>query len=168
AMLLDDNPYKGILYCGLMITASGPKVVEYNCRFGDPECQVILPALQSDWLDLMWAAVNGELDDKEITADSQYHCCVVLTSGGYPKEYEKGKVISGIDEVSGDALIFHAGTAQKNSQSFTDGGRVLNVVCSGATLDEAIQNTYHEVEKISFDGMYYRKDIGAKGLKHLE
>ncbi len=168
AMILDENPYKGILYCGLMITDEGPKVVEYNCRFGDPECQVILPALKTDLLELMWAAVNEKLYEKEVSADSKYYCCVVLTSGGYPETYEKGKVISGLDEVSEETLIFHAGTAIKNGKPVTDGGRVLNAVCSGDTLEEAIKNTYSEVEKISFDDMHYREDIGAKGLKRLK
>ncbi len=168
AMILDENPYKGILYCGLMLTAEGPKVVEYNCRFGDPECQVILPALESDLLELMCATANEELDDKELDIDSRYYCCVVLTSGGYPEKYEKGKVITGVDTVSEDALVFHAGTAIKNNKLVTAGGRVLNVVCGGATLDDAIKNTYHEVEKISFDDIHYREDIGAKGLERLK
>ncbi len=168
AMVLDENPYKGILYCGLMITDEGPKVVEYNCRFGDPECQVVLPALKSDLLELMWATANEELDGKEVIIDSDYHCCLVLASGGYPEEYEKGKEITGLDNIAKDALIFHAGTAMKEDKLITDGGRVLNVVCSGATLSDALKNTYREAKKISFENMYYRKDIGHKGLEHLK
>jgi len=167
AMLLDEHPYKGILYCGLMITQEGPKVVEFNCRFGDPECQAILPSLQSDLLELLDAAANGNLDSKEVEIDDKYRCCVVLASEGYPLDYEKGKEITGIDDVSGDALVFHAGTKIQNGKLLTDGGRVLNVVGAGDTLQESIKNTYREVKKISFDNMYYRSDIGAKGLKHI-
>lgn len=168
AMLLDDTPYKGILYCGLMITDEGPKVVEYNCRFGDPECQAILPSLKSDLLELLDAAASGELADKEIELDDKYRCCVVMASGGYPKAYEKGKAISGIEDVSEDVLVFHAGTALKDGKLVTDGGRVLNVVGSGDTLQEAIKATYAEIDKINFEDAYYRSDIGVKGLAHLE
>ena len=168
AMVLDEIPYKGILYCGLMITQEGPKVVEYNCRFGDPECQAILPSLESDLLELMWATVEGNLYEKEIVLDNQYRCCVVLTSGGYPKSYETGKEITGVDEVSDDALVFHAGTRKDGSQLVTDGGRVLSVVCSGDTLEDAIQNTYKEVKKITFADVHYRTDIGVKGLAYFD
>lgn len=167
AMLLDENPYKGILYCGLMITEEGPKVVEFNCRFGDPECQAILPSLESDLLELLDAAANQELDKKDVKIDNQYRCCVVLASDGYPLDYDKGKEITGIDDVSDDALVFHAGTKSKDGKIYSDGGRVLNVVGAGDTLQDAIRNTYKEVKKISFDNMYYRSDIGAKGLAHL-
>lgn len=168
AMLLDEQPYKGILYCGLMITDEGPKVVEYNCRFGDPECQAILPSVESDLLVLMKAAAGGDLAGKEIQVDDRYRCCVVMASAGYPREYEKGKVIEGIDRVSGDTLVFHAGTAADDGRLLTDGGRVLSVVGSGRTLQDAIKNTYAEVKKISFDNAYYRTDIGVKGLAHLD
>ncbi len=167
AMLLDDQPYQGILYCGLMITDEGPKVVEFNCRFGDPEGQAILPALKTDLLELMLAAAEGRLSEMQVKVDSRYRCCVVLASDGYPVEYEKGKPIGGLENVSGDALIFHAGTAMKDGQLVTDGGRVLNVVGSGDSLREAIRNTYEEVEKITFSNRYYRSDIGAKGLKYV-
>lgn len=168
ALLLDEHPYKGILYCGLMITQEGPKVVEFNCRFGDPECQAILPSLESDLLDLMDAAANEKLGPKDVKVDDKYRCCVVLASEGYPVEYEKGKKISGIDKVSQDAFVFHAGTKEQSGEILTDGGRVLSVVGAGDTLQQAIDKTYREVEKISFDKMYYRSDIGAKGLKHLK
>lgn len=168
AMVLDDKPYKGILYCGLMITEDGPKVVEYNCRFGDPECQAILPSLESDLLELMWATVEGNLYEQKIALDQQYRCCVVMASGGYPKSYETGKEITGVDAVSDEALVFHAGTAEKEGKFVTDGGRVLSVVCGGDTLQEAIKNTYAEVKKISFDDMHYRSDIGVKGLAHFD
>ncbi|MDR8391103.1 phosphoribosylamine--glycine ligase [Aliifodinibius sp. S!AR15-10] len=168
AMLLDGNPYKGILYCGLMITDQGPKVVEYNCRFGDPECQAILPSLKTDLLELLDAASSGELEDIDIEIDDQYRCCVVMASGGYPKAYEKGKEITGIEDVSDDVLVFHAGTALKDSKLVTEGGRVLNVVGSGASLQDAIKSTYAQIKKISFEDAYYRSDIGVKGLAHLE
>lgn len=168
SMVLDDQPYKGILYCGLMITEEGPKVVEYNCRFGDPECQAILPSLESDLLDLMWATVQESLFEKAIVLDQKYRCCVVLASGGYPKSYDTGKEISGLDDISDDAIVFHAGTRKENGKLLTDGGRVLNVVCGGDTLEDAIRNTYAEVKKISFDDMHYRSDIGVKGLAHFD
>lgn len=168
AMLLDENPYKGILYCGLMMTNQGPKVVEYNCRFGDPECQAILPSLESDLLELLDAAANEKLDQQEVKIDDQYRCCVVLASDGYPLGYEKGKEITGIEEVSDDALVFHAGTKEEDGKILTDGGRVMNVVGGGSSLSEAIKNTYREVEKISFSNKYYRSDIGAKGLAYID
>ncbi len=168
AMLLDDTPYQGILYCGLMITEQGPKVVEYNCRFGDPECQAILPSLKNDLLELLDAAASGELAGRNIELDDQYRCCVVMASGGYPKEYEKGKTISGIEDVSDDVLVFHAGTASRDGKVITDGGRVLNVVGSGDSLQDAIKSTYGQIKKITFENAYYRSDIGVKGLAHLE
>lgn len=168
AMLLDDTPYKGILYCGLMITEKGPKVVEYNCRFGDPECQAIVPSLKTDLLELMDAAAKGELAGKQIELDNRYRCCVVMASEGYPKSYEKGKAISGIEDVSDEVLVFHAGTAIEDGELVTDGGRVLNIVGSGDTLQDAIRNTYADLKKITFENAYYRSDIGVKGLAHLE
>ncbi len=167
AMLLDENPYKGILYCGLMITKEGPKVVEFNCRLGDPEAQAILPSIESDFLELMDAAASEELDQKEVRIDDKYRCCVVLASEGYPVEYEKGKEITGFGDISGDALVFHAGTKSQDGKILTDGGRVLSVVGAGDTLEDSIRNTYQEVDKISFANKYYRSDIGAKGLKHV-
>lgn len=168
SMLLDEMPYKGILYCGLMITNEGPKVVEFNCRFGDPECQAILPSLKSDLLELMEAAASGQLDGTEIELDNLYRCCVVLASKGYPKSYETGKRIDGAPDVDASANVFHAGTKLLDGELFTNGGRVLSVVGSGSTLEEAIKSTYTEVKKISFDNMYYRSDIGVKGLAHLD
>ncbi|MEX2351331.1 MAG: phosphoribosylamine--glycine ligase [Balneolaceae bacterium] len=166
-MQLNDTPYKGVIYLGLMITADGPKVIEYNCRFGDPECQVILPALENDLLELMLAVNEQRLDEKEIRIDNRYRCCVVLASGGYPEAYEKGKEITGIDEVDSEALVFQAGTATENGTLVTSGGRVLNVVGSGDTLQHAISHVYQNVEKIGFENAYYRRDIGAKGLRRL-
>jgi phosphoribosylamine--glycine ligase len=166
-MQLDDTPYVGFLYCGLMITAEGPKVVEYNCRFGDPECQPIMPAIQSDLLSHMWAASQGQLAAEDIKIDDRYRCCVMMASEGYPREYEKGKEITGIEEVSDDALVFHSGMRLEDGKLLTNGGRVLSVVCSGKTLKEAIDRTYEEIKHISFENAYYRTDIGHKGLAHL-
>ncbi|MBO6587143.1 MAG: phosphoribosylamine--glycine ligase [Gracilimonas sp.] len=161
----EGNPYAGILYCGLMITKEGPKVVEYNCRFGDPECQVILPRLKADMLEVIVACTESKLDTVNIDFDDEVKCCVVMASGGYPESYEKGKVITGLDDVK-NAILFHAGTKKEGDQILTNGGRVLNVVGSGKDLQTAIDNTYAEVKKIAFDKAYYRSDIGAKGLKH--
>lgn len=161
----EGNPYVGILYCGLMITEDGPKVVEYNCRFGDPECQVILPRLRSDLLEIIVACTQGKLADVQIDFDNEVRCCVVLASGGYPESYEKGKEITGLDEIE-NAIVFHAGTKEENGKIYTNGGRVLNIVGSGKELKEAISTTYNEVKKVTFDKAYYRSDIGAKGLKH--
>lgn len=161
----EGNPYAGILYCGLMITSEGPKVVEYNCRFGDPECQVILPRMKSDALEVIAACTEGKLAETDIQFDDEVRCTVVLASGGYPVSYEKGKEISGLEEVK-NAIVFHAGTKEEKGQIFTNGGRVLNIVGSGEDLKSAIDNTYNQVKKIHFDKAYYRSDIGAKGLKH--
>lgn len=166
-MQLEESPYHGILYVGLMITANGPKVVEYNCRFGDPECQVILPSLENDLLDLFIATTEQRLDEKSIQIDDQYRCCVVLASGGYPTAYQKGKKIKGIDSVDSKAVIFHAGTAMQDGSLVSSGGRVLNVVGAGDTLRDAIDHSYKNVNKIRFDECYFRKDIGHKGLKRV-
>ncbi len=166
-MKAEGYPYKGILYVGLMITKEGPKVVEYNCRFGDPECQVIIPRMKSDLLEVIASCTEGKLLETVINFDDQYRCTVVMASGGYPESYEKGKVITGIDEVE-DAIIFHAGTKTENGTLVSNGGRVLNVVGSGETLQEAIDQSYSEINKINFDKAFYRSDVGAKGLKHLE
>lgn len=166
AMLLDENPYKGILYCGLMITREGPKVVEFNCRLGDPEAQVVLPSLKSDFLELMEAAVDEKLDAEDVQIDDKYRCCVVLASEGYPLDYEKGKEISGLGNLSENALVFHAGTKEKDGKIYTDGGRVLSVIGAGDSLDDSIKNTYREVDKITFENCYFRSDIGTKGLKY--
>ncbi|MTI89109.1 MAG: phosphoribosylamine--glycine ligase [Balneolaceae bacterium] len=163
----EDNPYCGFLYCGLMITKEGPKVVEYNCRFGDPECQVIIPRMKSDLLKVIAACTENKLGDTDIQFDNQFRTCVVLVSGGYPTEYKKGKEIHGLEDVEG-VIVFHAGTRRENNTCYTNGGRVLNVVGSADTLGESIKKTYEQLKKIDFDKAYYRSDIGVKGLKHLE
>jgi len=166
-MLSRDMPYKGILYIGLMITEEGPKVVEYNCRFGDPECQVILPKLKSDILDLFMSVPSGTLHQHNIEFDDRYHCCVIMASKGYPVEYEKGFPICGLDNIDENTHVFHSGITRKNGEIVTAGGRVLGVVQSSSTLKNAITNTYREVKKITFKNAHYRTDIGAKGLKHV-
>jgi len=166
-MLVDDTPYKGILYLGLMITEGKARVVEYNCRFGDPECQVILPRLKTDLLDLLWAAANENLHEKDIETDSEFCCCVVMASEGYPVKYEKGFPVSGLDDLDESTVVFHSGTAKDSGQTVTDGGRVLGVVQKDPDLEAAINKTYQEVEKITFENAYYRSDIGQKGLKHV-
>lgn len=165
-MKAEGYPYQGILYVGLMITEAGPKVVEYNCRFGDPECQVIIPAMKSDLLDVIIACTEGRLADTDIELDNKYRCTVVMASGGYPEQYEKGKVISGLEDVE-DAIVFQAGTRVASGNIVTNGGRVLNVVGEGNTLKEAIDSSYAQVKKIDFEKAYFRNDIGAKGLKRM-
>jgi len=164
AMAQEGRPFRGVLYFGLMITPEGPKVVEYNARFGDPEAQAVLMRLKTDLLDIMLACRNGTLDQLPVEWSDACACCLVLASGGYPVKYEKGKVISGLDSVvSSDSLqVFHAGTALKDGNTVTSGGRVLGVTAVAGTLDSAVDAAYHAASGISFEGMHYRKDIGRK------
>ncbi|TVQ14756.1 MAG: phosphoribosylamine--glycine ligase [Balneolaceae bacterium] len=169
AMIEEGLPYKGILYCGLMMTDQGPKVIEFNCRFGDPECQVMLPAIKSDLLELLMTCVNGKLSYASLDIDTGFYTGVVIASKGYPQVYEKGKKIVGLDMLSEDVLVFQSGTYRTdNGDLLTSGGRVLCVVGRGNTLRESISKTYAEVEKIDFENIYYRRDIGAKGLRRVE
>lgn len=156
--------YHGVIYFGIMLTADGPKLLEYNVRFGDPETEVILPALKSDLLELIQASLNETLEDVKMEFNDGSFVDVVLASGGYPGSYEKGKEITGIENLSDDILIFHAGTKRDGEKLVTSGGRVLNVVAHAPTLEQAIEKVYGEIPKIHFDGMFYRKDIGKKGL----
>jgi phosphoribosylamine--glycine ligase len=164
--------YRGCLYCGLMLTQTGPKVVEFNCRFGDPETQAILPLLEGDFADLLLAAVRGTLQNFKVKERLATAVCVVIASGGYPDMYEVGKEILGLDGVSGleDVTIFHAGTELEHGKVVTSGGRVLGVtaVGPGDNFDVTISRAYQAVSKITFDGAYYRSDIGAKALKAVE
>jgi phosphoribosylamine--glycine ligase len=164
AMQAEGCPYQGVLYAGLMITADGPKVLEFNCRFGDPETQAIMPMLAGDLLPLLEASAQGNIKDMEIELKPGNCVCLVLASGGYPESYQKGFPIEGLEEVDQDTLVFHAGTAQKYGRIVTNGGRVLNVVSSGATIREAVEKVYKEAGKIRFDHMHYRRDIGRKAL----
>jgi phosphoribosylamine--glycine ligase len=159
--------YKGVLYAGLMITDDGPKVLEFNVRFGDPENQALMPRLTTDLVEVMNAVVDGRLSEIELRWSPKAAVCVVMASGGYPGSYEKGKVISGLDSVENDSVVvFHAGTKRlEDGRIATDGGRVLGVTGLGDTIAEAIETTYTAVEKIRFDGAHYRKDIGAKALR---
>ena len=156
--------YHGVIYFGIMLTAKGPKLLEYNVRFGDPETEVILPALKSDLLELIQASLNETLEKVKVEFNDGSFVDVVLASGGYPGSYEKGKEITGIEKLSDDILIFHAGTKRDGEKLVTSGGRVLNVVAHAPTLEQAIEKVYGEIPKIHFDGMFYRKDIGKKGL----
>ncbi len=162
--------YSGILYCGLMMTSDGPMVVEYNCRLGDPEAQVVLPLLKSDAVELFLRTANGTLDDYNIEWMRGSAACVVLASGGYPNAYEKGKVIHGLEEAAAqdDSFVYMAGVEHSsNGKYVTSGGRVLAVTGMGSDLSVALERAYQGVRDISFDGRYYRADIGEKGLARL-
>jgi phosphoribosylamine--glycine ligase len=158
--------YRGVLYAGLMVVNGKPYVLEYNCRFGDPETQVVLPLIKSDLLDIMIKCTNSSLNDYKIECDNRFAVSVVLASKGYPSSYDTNKPISGLDEL-GDVLVFHAGTYKKDGKIFTNGGRVLNVVALDADFRKAIKKAYDAVGKIHFEGMHFRRDIGKKALKYL-
>jgi phosphoribosylamine---glycine ligase len=164
AMEEEGVPYEGILYTGLMLTKEGPKVIEYNARFGDPETQVVLPLLETDLLEIVTASLTGELENVEVKWKDKAAVCVIMSSGGYPGPYEKGEVISGLDQVVHPTMIFHAGTAAKDGEIITNGGRVLGITAIGETLKEARELAYKSVEKVSFNGAHYRTDIGAKAF----
>ncbi|MEW6061954.1 MAG: phosphoribosylamine--glycine ligase [Bacteroidota bacterium] len=164
-MKSEGTPYKGCLYVGLMITHDGPKVVEFNCRLGDPEAQVVLPLIESDTFDLFSACATGNLASYHLQMKSATAVCVVLASQGYPDAYQTGKVIAGLETADADTFIFHAGTKKENDLFVTSGGRVLGVTCVGNGLQQTIEKTYQAVRKISFDNVYYRTDIGKKGLQ---
>ncbi|MCH7976875.1 MAG: phosphoribosylamine--glycine ligase, partial [Bacteroidetes bacterium] len=166
-MAEEGHPYRGILYVGLMITAEGPKVVEFNCRFGDPETQVVLPLLESDLLELFEALVEGRIGEADVRIRDGAAACVVLASAGYPGSYEKGKEITGLEAASEHAIVFHAGTKHEDGRILTNGGRVLGVTGLGADLQEALDNAYAGVAAIRFDGKTLRRDIGQKGLARL-
>ena len=162
----DGLDYKGFLYFGVMMDANGPKLLEYNARLGDPETEVLLPALNADLVEAVLAALDGNLENIDWDWHPGYYVDVVLTSGGYPKSFPKGFVIKGLNDVDNDTLLFYAGVKSNGEDLLTDGGRVINVVCKGATLDEAIENAYQNCNKICFEGMHYRKDIGRRQLKN--
>ena len=167
AMNAEGRTFKGCLYFGLMLTPDGPKVIEYNCRFGDPETQVVLPLLESDPFTIMEAVTQERLGEVEVKFSTGAAACVVLASGGYPEHYEKGKVISGLEkgQLSGaDAVIYHAGTDQKGGQLVTSGGRVLGVAATADTLKAAVDKAYAAAEGIAFEGLHKRNDIGARAL----
>jgi len=165
-MAKEGRPFVGCLYPGIMLTKEGPKVFEINARFGDPETQVYMRLLESDFLDIIDTSIDGKLSEIEIGWKKNFACNIALASGGYPGDYSKGKIISGIDEaeIQNDIVVFHAGTKNKSGEIVTNGGRVLGVSAIGESLEEALKKAYKAIEKISFEGMQYRKDIGQKAL----
>ncbi len=168
AMNKEGRPYKGCLYAGLMITDKGPKVVEFNARFGDPETQVVLPLLKSDLVEVMLACIDGTLDKTPIEWSDGAAVCVVMASGGYPGSYEKGKEITGLDAAKADGdIVFHAGTKLADGKIVTNGGRVLGVVGQAENIKAAVDKAYEGVKKISFEKEYHRTDIAHRALERL-
>lgn len=168
-MLMEGNPFKGVLYAGLMITDEGPFVLEYNVRFGDPEAQAVLPRMKNDIVEVMMAACKGRISEIDLEWDARACVCVVMSSGGYPGDYEKGKEIFGLSCAQGkkDGIIFHAGTKAEGKKIATSGGRVLGVTALGNGIEGAINKAYELVDQISFDRCFFRRDIGAKAMKYL-
>ena len=162
AMAREGKPYKGVLYAGLMVTEEGPKALEFNARFGDPENQAMMPRLESDLVEVMLAVVEGRLEEVEVQWSDEACVGVVVASGGYPGHYETGLPISGLDEVDQDVLVFHAGTKMKEGAVTTDGGRVLTVAARGTTIAGAREKVYANVTRIHFEGCHYRKDIALR------
>ena len=161
AMNAEGREFRGVLYFGLMLTGSGPRVIEYNARFGDPEAQPVLSMLETDLLDIFEAIIDGKLDSVDITWKSGYSCCVVLCSGGYPEKYTTGYEISGLEDIDDGVFTYHSGTKLEDGIMKTAGGRVLGVTAGGGTLREAAQAAYAVVKKIDFKDMHMRSDIGA-------
>ena len=155
----DNLNYKGILFVGLMITEDGPKILEYNVRFGDPETQSVLFRLDTDLNKIISAILDNNLKNIEINYSKEEAICVMLTSGGYPESYEKGKVISGLENLDSDIVVFHSGTKFDNGNIVTNGGRVIGITAKGKTVKEAGEKVYEDIKKINFEGMHYRKDI---------
>ncbi len=170
AMKSEERTFKGCLYFGLMLTPNGLKVIEYNCRFGDPETQVVLPLLDADLADIFVAIYEEKLAEVPIKWKDEFCTCVVMASGGYPKSYPKGIEINGFDELGqvANAFVYHAGTAFADGKFLTNGGRVLGVTATGNTLSEALDNSYDAVKRISFKDAHYRNDIGKKALDALK
>lgn len=169
AMNSEGRTFKGCLYFGLMLTPKGPKVIEYNCRFGDPETQVVLPRLKTDIMDIFDAINNETLSELNIEWSDDACTCLIMASGGYPKSYPKGIEINGLTNGQLEGVtVYHAGTAIKDGRLVTSGGRVLGITALGSSLEEALKKSYAAAEKISFDGAHYRKDIGQRALKALK
>lgn len=164
AMNKEGRTFKGCLYFGLMLTKDGPKVIEYNCRFGDPETQAVLPLLESDLFEIMLAVENGTLEETEVRISNKHSCCLVLASGGYPERYEKGKRIT-INNFPKDVEIFHAGTKLESESFYTNGGRVLGITAVRDSLKEAVNAAYESAKHIEFEKMYMRHDIGKRALE---
>lgn len=169
ALAAEGTPYKGILYGGIIFTVDGPKVIEFNCRLGDPEAQVVLPLLKTDLFDIIEAVCNGTVADLDIELDDRAATCVVMSSGGYPVDHDTGFPISGIEDAESEdgIIVFHAGTAEKDGQFITNGGRVLAVTAIGDDIKNSIDRAYEAVGKISFDKHYFRRDIGHRALARL-
>lgn len=166
AMAAEGTPFTGILYTGLMLTEKGPRVLEYNVRFGDPETQPIMVRMKSDIVALFQACVDGKLDEAALEWHDEAAVCVIMASGGYPASSEKGVPIHGLDDIAAEeAIVFHSGTAEKDGEIVTNGGRVLGVTAKDATIKGAIDKAYAAVEKINFDHMQFRRDIGARALQ---
>ncbi len=164
-----DIHYRGVIYVGLMITKDGPKVLEFNARFGDPECQPIMMRLKSDLIPLLEATIDGNLRQVKAEWHEDPAVCVVLSANGYPGAYDRGKEIAGLEKLKDwhNGFVFHAGTAKDNGRWLTSGGRVLGVTARGATITDAVKEAYRAVDKISWDGMHYRKDIAQRELKNV-
>ena len=163
----DGLDFKGILFVGLMITEDGPKVLEYNVRFGDPETQSVLFRLETDLNKIISAVIGNKLKDIDITYSDEQAICVMLTSGGYPESYEKGKVITGLDDLDDDIVVFHSGTKLVDGKIVTNGGRVIGITTSAGSVEEAAKKVYKNIEKINFEGMHYRTDIGIKFCEEI-
>ncbi len=166
-MKAEGTEYKGVLYCGLMMTAKGPMVLEFNCRFGDPETQPILMRMESDLVDALEASIDGRVDEVDLRWSSDAAVCVVMASGGYPGTFEAGKWITGLDEAAKveGVKVFHAGTAKRDGSFYTSGGRVLGVTARAGSLERAVERAYEACGKIEFDGAHYRKDIAGRAVK---
>jgi phosphoribosylamine--glycine ligase len=168
-MQQEGHPYQGILYAGLMMTAAGPKVVEFNCRFGDPETQVILPLLTCDLIEIAQACIQGRLRPEMVTWKKEAAVTVVLAAPGYPGNYPKGLEITGVGEAEAmdRVMVWHAGTAFQDGRLVTNGGRVLNVIATGPDIQTAVDRVYQGCHRIAFEGMQYRTDIGHRALARL-
>jgi phosphoribosylamine--glycine ligase len=163
AMAQEGTPYQGVLYAGLMIAADGPKVLEFNARFGDPETQAILPRLRTDLVDILLAVLDNKLSEAVVHWDDNACVGVVMASGGYPGSYKTGFKITGLDKLNDNVMVFHAGTKLgQDSQVYTDGGRVLTVTATGKSMSEARARVYRNLPRINFDGCHYRRDIAAR------
>jgi phosphoribosylamine--glycine ligase len=167
-MMSTENKFIGCLYAGLIITESGPKVIEFNCRFGDPETQVVLPLLDGDFLELLYSAAVGNINLDAVKYSGGCSVCVVAASKGYPDNYEKGFVINGLDKIDDDVIVYHAGTKREEGKILTNGGRVIGVTSVLKTFDlkSAKEKAYQSIHKINFDGIYFRNDIADKAIKH--
>ena len=167
AMKEEGRPFRGCLYFGLMLTKDGPKVIEYNCRFGDPETQVVLPLMESDLLEAMLACANGTLAETPVVFGNGAACCVVLASGGYPVKYESGYPISGLEEAEKTARVYHAGTKRADGRIVTAGGRVLGITATAPALKEAVAKAYAAADRIRFEKLHRRSDIGRRAMEIL-